>query len=171
MQAELPLGDWPGAVLPPLSAAMLAELERAGAGDSELAALVRVRTFDERAQLAELFCWLAPENWRRLRVAVSWMRWQAGRLPRFSGGADVVLNGLRADFEGFGAGGSNDIRCLFVRALWLVLPFNLRGMVVMQSGSGGDFLLSLDWVPPASIPWDALPPLNDADRVGRVMPE
>ena len=170
MQIELRTDDWPGELLPPLSAAMLAELEQVGAGESELLALERVRDLHERSQLAELFCWIAPQNWRRLRAAVRWMRWQAARIPRFSGGADVVVNGLRADFDGFGERGSNDLRCLFLRALWLVSPSDLRRMIVMKSGTGADFLLTLEWVPPASIAWAALPPLNDADRVGRTMP-
>ena len=53
----------------------------------------------------------------------------------------------------------NAVRCLLVRAVWIVRP-DLRGCLEMKLGAKADVLRQLDWTPSAKVDWRASAPAS-----------
>lgn len=152
-----------------LSSEDIQRLHNAGAGASELEAVRRAPDTKTRAAMVNFFCFICPENYRRLRAVIRLLRWWQIRRHPARCGADIICNGARSQFTDFGDGGSNDERCLITRAVYLCCD-DLRAMLVMKDYGQANALLHLNWKPVLDATREALPPLSAAEQAVYSMP-
>jgi hypothetical protein len=151
---ELPL-NLPRSVGRALSSLELARLQHASAGSKEIKACEAVSDYGARGLLIEFFCDARPNNWRKLVLMVSPMRWKIQQKDNRPIGGDIITNAAKFHFPE--CEGNNDFRLLYPRALAIVCPDLVKWELLrMEDSSEANVLFDCGWQAPDSVDWQAI---------------
>jgi hypothetical protein len=155
MRAGDLFGGLPSGAARPLASLELARLQAAGCGENEIKACEAVQDDNRRSLLIEFFCDACPENWLKLVLMVSLMRWKIQRGDMRPVGGDIITNAAKFLFPP--CEGNNDPRLLYPRALAIVCPeFERRGLLSMDDNAKGQVLFECGWKAPDSVSWQSI---------------